>query len=83
MGRFSVEIRCVTGAGEILRRKKDSTCDLSFCHYKRRGTIPQSKKIQVTCQEKRWREKVRVEQKTQAETVWEGREAELDLGEIR
>lgn len=84
MGRFSIESRCVTEAGKIFRYKKGSTCDLSlFAIRKGEGQIPRVKTTQGICQEKKkWRDKVR-ELKTQAEAVWEGTEAELDLGEIR
>lgn len=44
MGRFSVEIRCVTGAEEIFRHKKDSTCDLSlFVIRTEEGQYPRAK----------------------------------------
>lgn len=74
----------MNGAEEIFRCKKDSTCDLSLFVIRRgEGQYPRVKTTWVTCQEKRWREKVREEHKTQAETVWEGTEAEMDSGEIR
>lgn len=49
MGRFSVEIRCVTGDGEIFRCKKDRTCDLSlFVIRRREGQYPRVKITRVT-----------------------------------
>lgn len=54
MGRFCIEIRCVTEAGEIFRYKKGSTCDLSlFAIRKGEGQIPRVKTTQGTCQEKK------------------------------
>lgn len=53
MGRFSIEIRCVTEAGEIFRYKTDSTCDLSlFAIRKGEGRIQRVKTTQVTWKKK-------------------------------
>ena len=46
----------MTGAGQVFRPKKDSTCDLSLVVIRRgQGQYPGLKK-QANCQEKRWRE---------------------------